>query len=238
MCARFSLTASGEELAEAFGLEESPLWVPRYNIAPSQAVLAVRQRGERRRADPLRWGLDPTPGEPDEAEAPGLPGFERPARGREGPLLINARAETVASRPAFRESFAARRCLIPADGFFEWKRVEEVRQPYRLCRPDRGLFAFAGLWQAEACTLVTTEPNALVSGIHNRMPVILSPAQFDLWLSPRAERAELAELLRPAPEGTLTAYAVSTRLNRTDQDDPALLEPAEAAVPAQRRLFD
>jgi putative SOS response-associated peptidase YedK len=249
VCARFTLTASGEDLAEAFGLEEAPLWTPRYNIAPSQAVLAVRRVGGRRRADPLRWGLAGAQGDVDEAgEAPGLPGFDRPARGREGPLLINARSETVASRPAFRDAFATRRCLVPADGFFEWKRLGSARQPFRICRPDGRPFAFAGLWQPApeapgepggACAILTTEPNELVRGIHDRMPVILAPHQFELWLAPGAPRTALAQLLRPAPPGELTAFPVSPRVNRTRNDDPGCLEPAsEVTGDPQGRLFD
>ncbi|HET8647235.1 MAG TPA: SOS response-associated peptidase, partial [Vicinamibacteria bacterium] len=165
-----------------------------------------------------------------------------------GPLLINARAETVASRPAFRDAFASRRCLVPADGFFEWKRLGSTRQPYRICRPDRRPFAFAGLWQpAEdgpgetcgTCAILTTVPNELVRGIHDRMPVILAPRQFDLWLAPGSPRSALTELLRPAPEGELTAYPVSPRVNRTANDDPSCLEPApEIAGDPQGRLFD
>jgi putative SOS response-associated peptidase YedK len=239
MCARFSLTASGEELWDEFGLAEVPIWTPRYNIAPSQPVLAVRLVGRQRRAAALRWGLAGSSGEPaEDLDALTLPGFERPPARPEGPLVINARAETAATRPLFREAFASGRCLIPADGFFEWKRRETARQPYRICRRDGRPFAFAGLRGGEGCAILTTEPNALVSGIHDRMPVVLTPREFELWLAPDATRAALEALLRPCDAGDWAAYPVSPRVNRPENDDAACLEPVEETLRGtQGRLF-
>jgi putative SOS response-associated peptidase YedK len=222
VCGRFSLAASGEELAEAFGLAEGTVAVPRYNIAPSQPVLTVRDEGGRRRALSLRWGLSGAPGE--------------------GPsLLINARAETVAARPAFRESFRRRRCLVPADGFYEWRKERGASQPFHIRRRDRALFAFAGLWAPApetdgACVIVTTEPNAAVSPIHDRMPVILPRTAWGPWLDAAAGVPALERLLRPLADGELEAVPVSDLVNSTANDGPQCLGPAPER-PVQGLLF-
>ena len=222
MCGRFSLAASGEELAEAFGLDEAAVVVPRYNIAPSQPVLAVRDDSGRRRAASLRWGLTGTA-----SDGPGL--------------LINARSETVASRPAFRDSFRHRRCLVPADGFYEWRRERGVALPFHIRRRDRRVLAFAGLWAPEAgtdgaCVILTTEPNALVSPIHDRMPVILPREAWAQWLDPRDAGPQLERLLRPFAAEELEAVAVSEAVNSTANDGPQCQTPAPER-PAQGLLF-
>jgi len=224
MCGRFTLSTPGEILAEAFGLEEPPELAPRYNIAPTQPVVVFRRQrpGEPRRAASLRWGLLPS-----KVREPGRP-------------LINARSEGAARLPSFREAFHHRRCLIPADGFYEWKVVpfQSKRQPMHLCRRDGRPFAFAGLWEppspepgaAGSCTILTTEPNALIRPIHDRMPVILSPADFEAWLDPAHPDPEaLEELLRPFPAEELKAYHVGPAVNDARYDGPDCRAPLFAA---------
>lgn len=226
VCGRFSLAASGEELAEAFGLEDAPEVTPRYNIAPSQPVIVVRSQRGRRAAARLRWGL--------------------PVEGPQPELLINARSETAATRPAFREAYRRRRCLVPADGFYEWKRGREGPRPFHLRRPDRRLLAFAGLWipaaavpgtEPAACVILTTAANGLVAPIHDRMPVIVPPEAYELWLSgPAPADPGLETLLRPCPESELEAVAVSAVVNSAASEGPQCQEPA-AETPRQGLLF-
>ena len=206
---------------EAFGLDEDPGVTARYNIAPTQDVLAVRlSPAGRRKAELLRWGL--------------VTGGEAP----KGAPLINARAETVATRGAFREAFQKRRCLVPATGFYEWRRLEDVRQPYLFQRSDARPFAFAGLWQGRSCTVLTTEANALVAPIHDRMPVMLDAADYGAWLDPEAAFAALHPLLRPFTAEQMAVHPVSTRMNRSDVDDPTCAEAVpEPRPPRQRSLF-
>jgi putative SOS response-associated peptidase YedK len=220
MCARFQLTPP-EDWMEAFGLDEDPGVTARYNIAPTQDVLAVRLNpAGRRRAELLRWGLEV--------------GGDAPAGGP----LINARAETVSTRGAFREAFRRRRCLVPATGFYEWRRLEDIRQPYLFRLKDARPFAFAGLWQGRSCTLLTTEANALVAPVHDRMPVILDWADYGAWLDPERTPDALQALLRPFGADRMAAQPVSTRLNRSDVDDPTVAEPVpEPGPPRQRGLF-
>ena len=220
MCGRFNQTASGEEVAEAFGLDEAPELAPRYNIAPTQpvAVIGVQPKTGRRGLAQLSWGLVP-----------------RDALGKERGF-INARSETASAKPAFSDAFAHRRCLIPATGFYEWQKLDaRRRQPWLIRLAAPGPFAFAGLWEPAAalpgakptCTILTTEPNELARPIHDRMPVILAPADYALWLDPALEvAAELRPLLRPFPAAAMTAYPVSTRVNNPAFDDPACLAPA------------
>jgi putative SOS response-associated peptidase YedK len=147
-----------------------------------------------------------------------------------GYKLINARSETVGSKPAFREAFESRRCLIPADGFYEWKRTEKAKQPFHFGLQDDSLFAFAGLWDrwrdpggqvVESCSILTTAPNSLLANVHNRMPVILSPEHYDLWLDPGFKRVEaLKEMLNPFDAMLMKRYPVSTRVNFVKNDDP------------------
>jgi putative SOS response-associated peptidase YedK len=202
-----------------FGLTESVEIVqePRYNVAPTDPVLAVRLNDEgEREPGVLRWGLVPHYADPET--------FDR--------LLINARAETVAEAPAFRDAFGAHRCLIVADGFYEWRAEETGKKPVWITRPDREPFAFAGIWAAakrgdgsaiHSCAIVTCEPGALVAPIHDRMPVILDQEAEAGWLDPLATPEDLQELLVPTDELELTE--VSDAVNDVRQDGPALIEP-------------
>jgi putative SOS response-associated peptidase YedK len=219
MCGRFNQTASGDEVAEAFSLDEVPALAPRYNIAPTQpiAVVGVQPRTGRRGLAMLRWGLVPH-------DALG---------GERG--FINARAETAWEKPSFREAFARRRCLIPATGFYEWQKTgADRRQPWLIRLASGRPFAFAGLWEPPAaspgeptCTILTTEPNDVARPIHDRMPVILDPADFALWLDPAVTLpAEVRPLLKPFPAGAMTAFPVTTAVNNPAFDDPACLLPA------------
>lgn len=223
MCGRFSLTTPGELIAETFGLEEAPQLQPRYNIAPTQPVLAVRLpavAAERERElVPLRWGLLG-------------PGLRDPSQ---GPPLINARAETAARKPSFRDSFRSRRCLVPADGFYEWRRSGSQRQPVRFSLTDGGVFALAGLWSPStlpetgtlgSCVVLTTTPNALVSEVHDRMPVILPRDAWSRWLDPTPAPADdLLALLTSLPADAMTARDVDRAVNSVHNDGPECWAP-------------
>ncbi len=230
MCGRYSLTTPMEAVRRLFDFPERPNLAVRVNIAPSQDVAAVRLRedgaGERQFVW-LRWGLIPS-WAPGGAKEPGI-----------GNRMINARAETIAEKPAFRAAFRRRRCLIPADGFYEWKTERGRKQPYRIALEGGAPFAFAGLWErwegsgeagaVESCTIVTTEANARLKAIHHRMPVILAPGAYEAWLDPATPGAEAQALLRPAPSEWFTAYRVSPKINSPANDDPALIAPLDEA---------
>ena len=227
MCGRFTLTSTPEALAERFGLEAPPNVAPRFNIAPGQDVLAVREEAGLRRAEFLRWGLVPPWSQP----APGAP--------------INARAETAAERSAFRDAFRARRCIVPASGFYEWANRGDFRQPYWIAPGDGAPWGIAGLWERwtapdgarlESCALLTTAANARVAELHDRMPAILAPGAYALWLDPERYPAALAELLAPLASDALLVRPVGTRVNRVENDDAALLD-AVPEPPTQPRLF-
>jgi putative SOS response-associated peptidase YedK len=216
MCGRFILTASGEEIAEAFELPDAPILKPRFNIAPSQPIAVVGWRpGTRARGlAELRWGL-------------AAPSGGRPQ--------INVRSETAARRPAFRDAFARRRCLVPATGFYEWQRSPAERaRPWLFRRSDAGLFALAALWEPAtepgtpaSCAILTTTPNELARAVHDRMPLILDPADYGRWLDPeRIGAAELQDLLRPYVGAAMDAYPVSLAVNDARFDDPSCLLPA------------
>ncbi len=225
MCGRYTLTNPDPiGLKARFDILESVEVAdqPRYNIAPTDPVLAVRRRDDGARdLGRLRWGL--------------VPG--RWAERKGGRPLINARAETLQTQPAYRESFAERRCLIPADGFYEWLTDERGKRPVWLSRPEGELFAFAGLWAAlpikgsdeslHSCTIVTCPPNELIRPIHDRMPVILDPEREADWLDPERSPEQLLELLVPAPQELLVAREVADLVNDVREDGPALIEPRE-----------
>ena len=236
MCGRFSLTTPLEGLRALFLFEESPNLPARYNIAPTQQVAAVRSGEDgRRHLALLRWGL--------------VPGWAKDLS--IGARLVNARSESVAAKPAFRQAFARRRCLVAADGFYEWQaQGKGPKQPYRLEFAVRRPFAFAGLWERwrnpaaaagepatlETCCILTTEANAVLAPIHDRMPVILEPRSFDAWLGAGTPPANLQALLRPYPAsgggyGPLGAYAISTLVNKVANDGPQLLEPLDRGGP-------
>jgi putative SOS response-associated peptidase YedK len=224
MCGRYAQYRSGGDLEielDATFDGDAPL--PRYNIAPGSPVLVCRadSTGARRLAM-LHWGLIPSWSK------------DRKIAYR----MINARAETVAEKPAFRAAFKHRRCLIPADGFYEWTATPSGKQPYFVSRADQSPIAFAGLWEhwtdqdtgehVQSCTIIVTEANALVRAIHDRMPVILQPEDYGLWLDPRVTaRAPLEPLLRPLDPELMSMHPVDRRVNRPQQDDPGLIEPIE-----------
>ena len=218
MCGRFTLTASGEELADAFGLDDRPELAPRYNIAPTQPVAVVRAvgPGSGRTLSLLRWGLLP--------RATAEP--KRP--------LINARSETASSTPSFREAFARRRCLIPASGFFEWAGTGKKRQPWYFRMASGRAFAFAGLWEppfdpveAPTATILTTEPNEITRSVHDRMPVILAPDDYARWLDPQAGGlGALRPLFLPFPAEGMIAYPVEFVVNDPRRDEPACISPS------------
>ena len=220
MCGRYTLTHQDiEDLAREFGVPVEQLegYQPRYNIAPTQSQWIVRQELEDREALRARWGL--------------LPHWAKDAK--MGYKTINARCETVHERPAFRDAFKKRRCIVPADGFYEWEGPKGKRTPLRFHRPDNSLIFFAGLyesWQPEpdvwepTYTIITTEANAFISNVHDRMPVILPEESVDGWLYPKETDADkLRSLLVPAPDDLLIRTAVSPSVNNVKNDDASLL---------------
>lgn len=224
MCGRYTLSSPGDALADVFDLPEVPQLPLRFNIAPTQesAVVRVLRPGEPRRLDLLRWGLVPW-----WAEGPEI-----------GNRMINARAESAAEKPAFRDSLRQKRCLVPADGFYEWQKLGRARQPFLIRRPDRRPFAFAGLWSRwrskeceplETYTILTTDADERIGDLHDRMPLILEPEQFDLWLDPAVQDpAKLLPLLRPGGGGDLELVPVSTKVNNPVNDEPDCIEPLVA----------
>lgn len=223
MCGRFSLAVPKETLVEQFELAATPDLGPRYNIAPTQPVAVVRRAKESgvQALSEVRWGLIPA-----WAKDPAI-----------GQKMINARAETAAEKPAFRSAFKYRRCLVVADGFYEWQKTGSSKQPFRIQMRDGQPFAFAGLWESwkgadgvplETCTILTTEPNTLMQAIHNRMPVILDKADYPLWLDPEVQDAALlGRLLRAYAPEQMESYAVGAWVNNPRNDDPRCLARLE-----------
>ena len=217
MCGRYELHTHPAALALALGLKYPPDISPRYNIAPTQQVPIVRlTTGGQRELSQVRWGLVPF-----WAKDPQI-----------GNKMINARAETVSSKPGYREAYKKARCLIPASGFYEWaKMTDGTKQPIHFGMKDDEPFAFAGLWsrwgpkddELATCAIVTTEANELCQRVHDRMPVILAPENYARWLD--VDEPDPADLLRAYPSDAMRAYAVSTRVNAPKNDDAALLEP-------------
>jgi len=230
MCGRFALSISPSVLAKLFGLDEIPDLPPRYNIAPGQSIAAVlsHPEGNIRVLKMLRWGLVP-------------PWAKDPAIGNR---MINARAETVMDKPAFRRAFQQRRCLIPADGFFEWQK--QKRQPYFIRMRDTRPFALAGLWEQwqapgrellQTCTIITTEGNELLRPIHPRMPVIVPPEHYNRWLDTTSTPDQVvSRIFQPYPPEHMEALPVGTRVNSPKNDDPACLEPL-TEPPEEKGLF-
>ncbi len=221
MCGRFTLTTTADIVADVFDATPSADFSPRYNIAPTQTVAIVRCAGSgaRRTMDPAHWGL--------------IPSWAKDAA--IGNRMINARAETVAEKPAYRAAFRRRRCLVPTDGFYEWQRTSDGKKPHWIHRIDGSPFAMAGLWESwksaeevvESFTIITVTPNSLMKPIHDRMPAILAPGAYDRWLDPSSDATgELNELLAPFPDGNLEAVAVGTYVNSPRHDDPHCIEPA------------
>ncbi len=224
MCGRFLLLAPAEALRRLFGAGGSPNLAQRYNIAPTQSTAVVRLKPDGgRELVSLRWGL--------------IPSWAKDAMTGAG--QINARAETLAVKPSFRAAYRQRRCLVPADGFYEWQAPASgggTKQPFLIARADRATFAFAGLWEhwqdrsqtIESFAIVTTDANATLQPIHHRMPAILEPRDCAAWLDPQNQRA--GELLKPAPDDALTATPISTRVNSVANDDPGIIEPVSVAA--------
>jgi len=223
MCGRFTLTVNPAEVQETFSPYTFPQkFAPRFNIAPTQPVLVI-PNDDQNTADFFVWGLIPM-----WAKDPAI-----------GNKLINARGETLEEKPAFRSSLKYKRCLILADGFYEWKGSEgkKVKTPFFIHMKDRKPFAFAGLWDSwnspdgslvKSCTIITTEPNELTGIIHNRMPVILHPRDYAKWLNPSPQTADqLKPLLKPFPAELMDAYPVSTLVNTPANDTPELVVPAK-----------
>ncbi len=222
MCGRFTLATPGQTVAELFELSAAPELKPRYNIAPTQPVAVVRAGPGGRELVAVHWGL--------------IPSWSKEAS--IGARMINARGETVAEKPAFRGPFRSRRCLVIADGFYEWKREGDGKQPYFIAMKDRRPFAIAGLWDrwtpaggepVESCTIVTTTPNEVLAPIHDRMPVILPPGVHAVWLDPALRTSErLQPLLQPLAASEMTAYPVSPRVNSPRNDDRDCIAPLAA----------
>lgn len=241
MCGRYTLTHSVADLGRVFDFLERPNLPPRHNAAPTQELPVVRRRAQ---TDPdasagtatgarelvvMRWGLVPF-----WADDPSI-----------GSRMINARAETALEKASFRNAMRERRCLVPADGFYEWKASPGgAKQPFRIVARDRGPFAFAGLWEVwkgpkgaplerpmQSFTILTTTANRTLQPLHERMPVILDPAAFDVWLDPGTPAEEAAKLLRPCPDDRLEVYPVSTRVNAVRNDDAACIAPLAEEPP-------
>jgi putative SOS response-associated peptidase YedK len=227
MCGRFVLKAPFSELVRLYNVTNNLNLEPRYNIPPTENVAVVRPDvgGAGRRLDVLRWGL--------------VPYWAKDIK--IGFSLINAKSETAAEKPAFRDAFKERRCIIPADGFYEWKKLDpKTKQPYAIVMKDRNLFGFAGLWERwtdrasgetlQSCTIITTTPNEVCAPIHDRMPVILEPKNYAYWLGETpAEPCQPMAMLKPYPAEAMEAYAVSARVGNVKNTEAELFEPLPAS---------
>jgi len=233
VCNRYRLTHSKLYLTERFAAEDEIDDHPRYNIAPTQQVLIVRkEHGEKtRHFTTMRWGL--------------IPSWAKDIS--IGNRTLNARSETVTKMPAFREAVLKKRCLIPADGFYEWQKMGSVKQPFCFEVGEGEVFALAGLWDEwispegeviESCTILTTGPNALVADLHNRMPVIVPPDKYDLWLDPDVtDFAAIRDILKPYDANLMRRYPVSRKLNNSRIDDAESASPVKLDTPTQAKLF-
>jgi putative SOS response-associated peptidase YedK len=222
MCGRYELHTPVEEVARRFDAvltDAARALPPRYNIAPTLQVPVLRQGRRGREIEAMTWGLTPSW-----------------AKDRSGVKPINARAETVFERPMFRNAIARRRCLLPADGFYEWRRGPARKQPYHVGMADGSLLALAGVWEYWAqegqeplvsCCIVVTDANALMATIHERMPVIIAPQDYARWLDPALSgRTAIEPMLAPFPAAEMHAYPISTRVNGVKNDGPDLIRPA------------
>jgi putative SOS response-associated peptidase YedK len=223
MCGRYLITSPPEALRALLAYFEQPNFPPRYNVAPTQPVPIVRLWEGKRQFALVRWGL--------------LPSWVKDPRAFS--LLINARSDTAADKPAFRYAMIRRRCLFPADGFYEWKSDGKARKPYAVLPAQSGPIAFAGLWESwigpngeevETAAILTTDANHTLRHIHSRMPVVVDPKDFEMWLDCASVPVrEASTLLRPAPEDFFEAYEVSPAINRHANDSPEVLMPAQDA---------
>jgi len=232
MCGRYAITTAPEAIRQLFAYLEQPNFPPRYNIAPTQPVPIVRMAEGKRQLALVRWGL--------------IPAWVKDPRTFS--LVINARGESVLDKPAFRNAMKRRRCLFPADGFYEWKRDGERKQPYFVRLKSGAPLAFAGLWETwmgpngeeqETAAIVTTTASRSIAHIHDRMPVIVPPDAFDFWLDPNVDGEMAASVIQPAKDALIEAYEVSSAVNRTANDSPLLVEPLtepEPIEPAKPKL--
>jgi len=220
MCGRYARYGNVKVYLDEFDCRTNPvefadLFPPRYNIPPTTEVPVIRQTDKGRQISPMRWGL--------------LPSWTKDPK--RAPLLNNARAETVADKPSFRSAFKSRRCIIPADGFYEWKKNGKLKLPFYFRRADGRPIAFAGLWERwndlESCTIITTEANELMSSIHDRMPVILGRNDYTAWLDPTA--TETDKLLAPCPPNELICDPVDTVVNNVRNEGPQCIVPLNSA---------
>ena len=234
MCGRYRLSRRKQIIAEHFdAISDSDDWTPRYNIAPTQPIPVIRQHPAEptRHLSQMRWGL--------------IPSWSKDTT--DAAKMINARSETAATLPAFQDAFRSRRCLVPADGFYEWQGRGSNKQPFCFEVNQGSLFAFAGLWDRwqaasgewiRSCTILTTTPNAVTSPVHDRMPVILRPGDYDLWLDPgMTDPITVADLLRPFEANAMRSYPVSNRVNSVVNDDAECAKPIALGTPPQGRLF-
>jgi len=220
MCGRYTLSSTPARINARFEVTIDPDWKPSYNVAPGTDVLIVRADAARggRTGEAAYWGFTPS--------------WHK--ENKPGPRPINARSEGLAGKPMFRNAYARRRCIVPADGFYEWKALDHVKQPWLIRMRDGDVFGFAGIYEPAndatgnrpSCAILTTGANELMQSIHNRMPVILAPDDYAAWLDPEQSRtASLEPLLRPYQPGDLVAFPVSTRVNNARNNDENLIRP-------------
>jgi len=228
MCGRYAITTAPEAIRRLFRYAEHPNFPPRYNVAPTQPVPIVRTAEGHRQFALVRWGL--------------IPSWVKDPRAFT--LIINARGESVLEKPAFKNAMKYRRCLFPADGFFEWQRSGERKQPYFVRLKGGGPLAFAGLWESwmgpngeeqETAAIVTTTASRSIAHIHDRMPVILAPDAFDFWLDPKVDAESASAVIRPADDAAIEHYEVSRAVNRFENDTPNLVEPLTEPEPEDEK---
>lgn len=224
MCGRFGLTRPDKLDLRRFGVSAAPDTPPRFNVAPGTDVLVVRERKGAREASLVRWGLVPW-----WADDPSI-----------GARMANARSDSAFTKPAFRDPMRQRRCLIPADVFYEWQVVagRKAKQPFAVALKDSEIFALGGIWDywkpkdgegegIVSCAILTTEPNSLLAPIHDRMPVIVRPDRYAAWLDPRTPAPAVKDLAQPFPSDEMAAWPISLRVNRATEDDVGILEPID-----------
>jgi len=227
MCGRYCITTAPEAIRRIFRYPQQPNFPPRYNVAPTQPVPVVRVVEGEREFALVRWGL--------------IPAWVKDPK--DFSLVINARGESVQEKPAFKNAIRRRRCLFPADGFYEWKAEGGIKHAFFARPRDSGPMAFAGLWETwlgpngeemETAAIVTTQANREMSTVHHRAPVIVPPDQFDFWLDPQIDGPEASTLIRPAPDGLMEVYEVSSAVNKVANDTPHLIAPGTTEPPPER----
>jgi putative SOS response-associated peptidase YedK len=230
MCGRFGLTRPDKLDLRRFGVTSAPEVAPRFNVAPGTDILVVRERKAAREASLVRWGLVPW-----WADNPAI-----------GARMANARADSAFSKPAFRDPMRQRRCLIPADVFYEWQVVagQKAKQPYAVAMRDSEIFALGGIWDywkpkdggegMVTCAILTTDPNTLLTPIHDRMPVIVPADRYAAWLDPRTPEPAVKDLVQPFPSDAMAAWPISPRVNRATEDDVGILQPSDGEPGARQ----